>query len=441
MSTGSTTRERRFGTDVLWVGGGIGVYGLASFAFLALCAQALGDSPGYTALALLFTLLNALGIGLYLPVEQETSRRVSTLRSSGRATAGALRGPAVYASGSLAVVGLVLLAVGWWVEDAFFESVPGMTLVFGLALLGMAAAYLARGVLGGTGRFPRYGVQLALDGGLRIAGVLVLAALDARSAVAYGAVLAAAPLVSTALALAKSGRLLTRESGEERVRGSMRALVTASLASQLLANAGPVSAQLLSQPDEGATTAQLVNALTVARIPLFLFAAVQAVFLPQLAAYVARDERRAFTRALRTALILTSGIGALGIAATALVGPTAVRVLFGPDFDVDRTVIVVLAVSAILFMLVQVIVQALLALGRDGWAIWVWVSGIAGLLVALIPPIGLAMRVSLALTAGSATALVVAALALRHLVHGWAVPLITTGSGDDAGTPSEERIR
>jgi O-antigen/teichoic acid export membrane protein len=431
---------RRFGTDVLWVGGGIGVYGLASFAFLALCAQALGEGPGYTALALLFTLLNAVGIGLYLPVEQETSRRVSGLRSRGRATAGAARGPAVYAAGSLLVVALVLLLARRWVQDVLFEGVEGMTVVLASALLGMAVAYLARGVLGGTGRFPRYGVQLALDGGLRIAGVLVLAALDVRSAVAYGAVLAAAPLVSTALALVAAGTLLDRAPAAERVAGSMRALVAASLASQLLANAGPVVAQLLERPGEAATTAQLVNALTVARIPLFLFAAVQAVFLPQLAAYVARHERARFTGALRTAFLLTGAIGAVGIGATALVGPQAVRLLFGPGFDIDRGVIVVLATSAIVFMLVQVVVQALLALGRDGWAIWVWVSGLAGLLLALVVPLALAMRVAVALTAGSAAALVVAALALRHVLRGWhaADPSHLSGHRPGAGAPSEE---
>ncbi|MBO9556690.1 hypothetical protein [Cellulomonas sp.] len=439
MSTGNAPRERRFGTDVLWVGGGIAVYGLASFAFLALCARALGEGPGYTALALLFTLLNAVGIGLYLPVEQEASRQVSALRSRGRATAGALRGPTTYVVGSLALVAIVLIVAGRWLEVTFFEDVTGMTAVLGLALLGMAVAYLARGVLGGTGRFPRYGIQLALDGGLRIVGVLVLTALDVRSATAYGAVLAAAPLMSTALALTLAGRLLTRDEDPQPVSTTMRALVAASLGSQLLANAGPVAAQLLRRADEVATAAQLVNALTVARIPLFLFAAVQAVFLPQLAAYVARHERNRFSSSLRTALLLTGVIGAFGIGATAVVGPAAVRLLFGPEFDVDRTVIVVLAASAILFMLVQVIVQAMLALARDGWAICVWAAGLVGLLLCLVVPLGLALRVSLALTAGSATALVVAALALRHVMRGWADATQPVPTAGIPGTTTQEK--
>jgi O-antigen/teichoic acid export membrane protein len=395
--------SRGLGTDVLWVGGGIGVYGLASFAFLALCAQALGEGPAYTAVALLWTLLNALGIGLYLPVEQETSRRVAARRSLGQGTASAVRSPALYAGWSLLVVAVALI-----VGDRLLTR-----LLF---------AYLARGVLGGTGRFPRYGVQLAVDGLLRVGGVALLGLAEVRSPLAYGAVLALAPLVSTGLALLRSGPLLDRSSGGPPVAGSMRSLVLASVTSQALANAGPVAAQLLERPDEAATTAQLVNALTVARIPLFLFAAVQAVFLPRLATYVARGERGRFVGALRTALLLTGGIGALGVVVTALVGPQAVRLLFGPGFDVARPVIAVLALSAVLFMVVQVLVQALLALGHDGSATWAWTAGLAALVVALAVPAELAARVSWALTVGSAGALVVAIVLLRLVLLRWEAP-------------------
>ena len=48
---------------VLWVAAGLAVYGGASFVFLAIAGRSLGDTAGYTALALVWTLLNALGIG------------------------------------------------------------------------------------------------------------------------------------------------------------------------------------------------------------------------------------------------------------------------------------------------------------------------------------------------------------------------------------------
>ena len=75
---GSRTRRRTAASgSVLAVATGLAVYGGASFVFLAIAGRALGDSPGYTALALTWTLLNAVGIGLYMPAEQEGGRAIA----------------------------------------------------------------------------------------------------------------------------------------------------------------------------------------------------------------------------------------------------------------------------------------------------------------------------------------------------------------------------
>lgn len=405
---------------VLWVGAGIGVYGLSSFAFLAVAGQQMGQGPGYTALALLFTLLNALGIGLYLPVEQETGRTVSAQLSLGRPTSPGVSSPLRYAGVSLAVIALVGVVLRGQVADLFFEGHDAISVMFVLALGGMAVAYLVRGILAGTGRFPRYGAQLALDGALRVGGAVALAVDGDVDPVHYGAVLAAAPVVSSAAAVLGSSPLLTRPpAGSPRAPVVLAPLVLASVASQALANAGPVAAQLLRTPAEQAAAGNLVNALTIARIPLFLFAAVQAVFLPTLAQHVALGARDRFVRALRTAVWATAAIGLLGVLATWAVGPRAVRLVFGPTFEIGRGDITLLAVSAALFMVVQVLVQGLLAHGRDARATVVWLVGLASLLAALVLPLVLTTRVSLALVAGSAGALVLAAGTVRGTLASW----------------------
>jgi hypothetical protein len=73
-------------------------------------------------------------------------------------------------------------------------------------------------------------------------------------------------------------------------------------------------------------------------------------------------------------------------------------------------------------MVVQVLVQALLALGHDGSATWAWTAGLAALVVALAVPAELAARVSWALTVGSAGALVVAIVLLRLVLLRWEAP-------------------
>lgn len=416
--TSSMTATRRVSGDVLWVGAGIGVYGLSSFAFLAIAAQTMGLGAPYTALALMWTLLNAIGIGLYLPVEQESGRSIVSRRSLGHPTASALRVPLRYAGSSLLVIALVVALANTWFTDEVFDGQSGMTWVFVVALAGMALAYQARGVLAGTGRFPRYGLQLGVDGALRVAGAVFLAVRGLDGALWFGAVLALSPFVATAVTLIKAGPLLTRGPGF-RSTTVMTPLVLASITSQALANAGPVAAQLLKGPGEEAAAANLVNALTVARIPLFLFAAVQAVFLPRLARYVAHDERGGYVGALRTATLLTAVIGALGVAAAALVGPQVVQLLFGHDFAIGRGDIVLLGASAALFMNTQVLVQGLLARSRDLAAAASWSVGLLALVAALAIPLELTPRVALALTIGSAAALVAAAVALRQTLHRW----------------------
>lgn len=420
MSPGRPAAVARLPSNVAWVGGGVVVYGLSSFGFLVLAGQSMGQGPGYTALALMWTLLNALGIGLYLPVEQDAGRTVASLTSLGRPTSSGVIGPLRYAGGSLLLITVGAAFGHRMITVRLFEGHGGMASVFVLGLAGMAGAYLLRGVLAGTGRFPRYGAQLTIDGILRLMGAAVLAMRGETDPLYYGAVLALAPALASALSLVGGWRLLSRAPGRHRHGPVLLApLVLASLASQALANVGPIAAQLLKATSEEAAAANLVNALTVARIPLFLFAAVQAVFLPALAGHVAVGARSQYVRVLRTTGWSTAGFGVLGVLACWLVGPEAVRLLFGPTFAIGRLDVVLLAVSAVLFMLAQVVVQGLLARSRDLLATISWGAGLGCFLAALVLPLSLTTRVATALVVGSLGALAAAALALRAVLDRW----------------------
>jgi len=420
--TGSAVRPQqgRIQTNVLWVGAGIGVYGLSSFAFLIVAGRAMGQSPAYTGLALMWTLLNAVGIGLYLPVEQETGRSIASRSSLGHPTAPAVVGPVRYAALSLLVVAVIAVFGREQITNLMFEGQSGITTVFVLALVGMALAYLIRGILAGTGRYPRYGLQLALDGLLRVCGAGMLALQGNSSPIAYGVVLAVAPIIACGLAMIRSGPVLSRHSHRTaRVPVRLAPLVFASLASQALANAGPVAVQLLKEDSDGSSAGNLVNALTIARIPLFLFAAVQAVFLPALASNLAVGKRERYRRSLRTASWLTAAVGAVGVVVTWAVGPQAVRLLFGPTFDIARGDIALLALSAALFMNAQVVVQGLLAQSLDLAATTAWLVGLASMVAALTVPFALTTRVSVALVVGSLGALTTASLILGNTLAQW----------------------
>ena len=59
------------------VAAGVGVLGLASLGFLAVAGRALGPER-FGALAIFWVLLNTLGAGLFLPLEQHVSRELAS---------------------------------------------------------------------------------------------------------------------------------------------------------------------------------------------------------------------------------------------------------------------------------------------------------------------------------------------------------------------------
>jgi O-antigen/teichoic acid export membrane protein len=184
-------------------------------------------------------------------------------------------------------------------------------------------------------------------------------------------------------------------------------LVGASVLSQVLANAGPVVVQVLAGPHDAETSGQFTAALVIARVPLFAFAAVQAVLLPGLAALVGAGRTDHFRRRVTLVGLLTVALGLAGTAGVWRVGDRLVPLLFGTGFAITRSVITLIALSGALFMVAQVLAQAMLAVGLDRWVLIGWGAGVAGLFGALVRDLPLADRAAWSLVVGSAVAMVV----------------------------------
>jgi peptidoglycan biosynthesis protein MviN/MurJ (putative lipid II flippase) len=67
-------------------------------------------------------------------------------------------------------------------------------------------------------------------------------------------------------------------------------LLLGSVFAAALVNAGPLAATLLATDDEKHLVTQFTYGVLLARIPLFLFQAVQAALLPRLSRLAARNE-------------------------------------------------------------------------------------------------------------------------------------------------------
>jgi O-antigen/teichoic acid export membrane protein len=179
----------RVGTGASQVGIGLAVFGVTSYAFLAVAARAC--HPGrFSALSLLWIVTTTLGVGLFLPVEQELARSLADHRSrqepTGQAMAAAIRA----ALAGLAVVTVAVL-IAFAPLRGLFDDQGAVVLAVLANFAGQAVAYLARGVAAGTEHFGVYSAQLAVEGTLRVGFATILLFAGAGSAAAFGFALAA----------------------------------------------------------------------------------------------------------------------------------------------------------------------------------------------------------------------------------------------------------
>lgn len=412
---------------MLQVGVGLGVFGVANYGFLAVVGRDLGPA-GSAAVSVAWTMVNLLGIGLFQPLEQETARTISGAK---RTTGGTELLQVVQRYGLLTTtsISLLLVFLARPVADLMFEGRTAIPILLAAALVMQALAYQTRGLMSGSGRFAGYGAQLLFDGLLRVGLALGLMATGWSTQEAYVAVLVVAPLGSVLLTLRFVGvdrlRISARGVLEARVRPIV-VLVLASLSAQLLANIGPPMIAILAMPAEAAVAGAFVAAVTVARVPLFLFAAIQAVFLPQLVRLRADHDHQGFQRAHRSGLIVTIAIAVLGLAAVATFGDVILMAIYGPGFSISHQAFVLLALSGALLMVAQVYAQGLLAHRGEKAAAVAWLIGVAIAMVMAFAPLALDLRVALSLTCGGGASLIAAAVMFARMTQAWKSPSITS---------------
>lgn len=398
----------------VWVLGGAVVSGAATYALLVVVGRAVGPA-GYSAFSLFWSAAIIASLGAFLPVEQVLATRTAT---------GAWRGTTAFARGArialpLAAAAVVVHLLVWLVRDGGAPDAVAWAAV--LLLVPTAAGFVwqfpARGVLAGEGRRLAYASVVLVDAGVRAAVAVALWLSGTTAVVPY---LAAVACSSVACAIV--GRALVRRGGpapdrgpdvvgvpaDDGLRGARRAvlpLVVAMLGMQGLLNSGPVVAGLVAgTPALAATAGHLLAALTLARLPVFVTQAAQAVYVAPVAGMVHRGEGDRARRLVTRLAVLVVGTAVLTVVVGTLLGPPLVPVLFGPEYQVGRgdVVLVVLGVAA--YLVASVANDLAVALGRHRRTGPAWAAGVAAaVVVALLVP-DLAARVTLPLLVGCVVA-------------------------------------
>jgi O-antigen/teichoic acid export membrane protein len=188
------------------------------------------------------------------------------------------------------------------------------------------------------------------------------------------------------------------------------------VATALVLNMSPLAVEVLAGPDQADDPGRFLNALLIARVPLFFFQAVQASLLPRLSALVGAGRFDELVHVFRRLLGLVVGIGGVAVAVCALFGARIVELAFGADFAVERQDMVLLAGSSAVLMVALSFAQALMACRAQGRMALAWVLGLAAfpLVVALGDDLFLRVELGLLATvsvaAGSMAALLIARL-------------------------------
>jgi O-antigen/teichoic acid export membrane protein len=372
-----TTRSYGRGARILSIG--IATTGLVTFAYFSLASHALDDTD-YKGISLLWSVMFLIISIIYRPVEQLLSRTISARRARGLHSGHPLRIAIAIQAAFAALFLAIALAGRTRIEDELFDGSAALYWVLVVGVLAYAASYFARGWLAGHSRFGLYGGLVLLESVSRclFALAVVIGIAEGQSAVALG--IAAAPLVSLMVVpWALRGRDPAPGEGAPAEATSLRestgfavAVLAIMAAEQALLN-GPVVATDATAKD-AALAGFVFNVLLITRAPLQLFQAIQTSLLPHLSGLAATEGESDFAHALRITLLAIAGFAAAVVLGLALVGPTAMHLLFGGDFDYARGGLVLVGIGMGFHLSAGTLNQAALARGRSAHAAACWLA-------------------------------------------------------------------
>ena len=250
-------------------------------------------------------------------------------------------------------------------------------------------------------------VRIVLCGALGVLGVTAIGP--------YGLAIAFAPLPGV-LFVAARGNLRTDDGppadwGE--VTQNLGWLLAGSIFAAGLVNAGPLAATILANDNEKELVTQFTYGVLLARIPLFLFQAVQAALLPRLSRLAARNEIAEFRSGLTRLLKVVVVVAVVGTVGAYLLGPFVIEKFY--EATLSGATLATLAFGSALYMLALALAQAVIALRGHALVALGW--GCAAITFVLVTWLNstdsLFRRVEIGLVASSAMGLLAFALALR----------------------------
>ena len=427
MSTDETAARSRapLPEGTIPVGISLLIAGVATYAFFKVGNVAVGGAEEFAPIASMWFATFALAPGFFLPLEQELGRALSYRRAAGQGAKPVvdkiLRMGIILAT----IVSVAIICASPLLASNYFGGDWFMVVALIASFAAYAPAHLARGICSGMGRFTEYAVILGADGVVRIVLCVALAVIGISAAGMYGMAIAISPLFAVVYVYRRGA--LTTDPGPpaewSEVTPNLGWLLLGSVCSATLLNAGPIAASVLA-PDTDAARALVTEfsyGVLLARIPLFLFQAVQAALLPKLSRLAATGQFDEFRTGLKRLMLVVVVVGVVGTVGAFVLGPWAIEIVY--DADLSGRTLAMLALSSALYMLALATAQAVIALQGHALVALGWGVGICAFLLGTwLSGDDVFRRIEIGLLISSLAALAAFGLALRSRLRAGAVP-------------------
>jgi O-antigen/teichoic acid export membrane protein len=399
------------------------IAGVATYAFFKVGNIALGGDEEFEPITSLWFATFALAPGFFLPLEQELGRALAHRRALGQGSGPVVRKVLFLGAVLTGIVVLTIAVASPLIATHYFDGDWFMVIALVLAFAAYAPAHLARGICSGSGRFREYGIIMGSDGVVRIVVCIVLAVVGIKTAGVYGLAVGLSPLVAVAYVYRRGG--LATEDGPpaswKEVTPNLGWLLLGSVFAASLLNAGPIAASVLASDADDALVTQFSYGVLLARIPLFLFQAVQAALLPRLSRLAATGELDEFRAGLKRLMLVVLAVGVIGTSGAFILGPWAIDVVYNADLS-GRT-LALLALGSACYMVAIATAQAVIALKGHALVALGWGIGVVTFVLATwLASDDLFRRIELGLLASSVASMISFGVALRHKLQSGVVP-------------------
>lgn len=432
------------------VGVALIIAGIATYAFFVVGKSAVGGDEQFEPIVSLWFATFALAPGFFLPLEQELGRALAQRRAVGDGTKPVIQKVVRLSIVLVALIVLAILAASPLIASSYFDGDWIMVVALVATFVAYAPAHLARGVCSGSGRFRDYAIIMGSDGVVRIILCVLLAVVGIKAAGAYGFAVAVSPLFAVAYVwrrgalepIARRLRPATTEAvdGDEsdtvatsdayddgspadwnEVTPNLGWLLLGSVFAASLLNAGPITASLLAADNEGGFVTRFSYGVLLARVPLFLFQAVQAALLPRLSRLAAQGQLTEFRTGLKKLLYVVVAVGVIGTSGAFVLGPLAIEIVY--DAELTGRTLAMLALGSACYMMALAFAQAVIALKGHALVAVGWGIGVVTFVVVTwLSSDELFRRIEIGLLASSAAALISFVIALRSRLQSGVIP-------------------